>query len=182
MTPAELAVNNAISFECKKDALTQKQSGDWRISFTVQGVDMDARLTGAAMGTRFVAVLVAINDDEMPTTQAAKEKIKPETVSPKPSLANGKPSEKAKREPRGWQDTPIAQQAGILVNDPTFGAYLRARHFPEWRETSDADSCIKFMCGVTRKRDIASNHTALVLWNQIVMDYRVWGLAERVGA
>jgi hypothetical protein len=66
MTPADEARANAITFECKKDALQQRQSGDWKISFTVQGVDMDERITRAAMGTRFVAVLVEINDQELP--------------------------------------------------------------------------------------------------------------------
>ncbi len=52
MTPAEQARNQAITLEAKKDALSQRQSGDWKVSFTVQGVDMDARLTSAPMGTR----------------------------------------------------------------------------------------------------------------------------------
>lgn len=185
MTPAESAVNNAISFECKKDALQQRQSGDWKISFTVQGLDMDERITRAPMGTRFVAVLVAINDDELPIPLAEKEKGK-STNQTAPKLQPDT-SDKARpagvgREKRDWNEMQPAQQAGILINDPIFASYLIDRHFVEWRETGDADNCIKHMCGVTRKRDIAGNHKALVLWHQIVADYRTWCLAERVGA
>lgn len=177
MTPAELAVNNAISFECKKDALQQRQSGDWKISFTVQGVDMDERITRAAMGTRFVAVLVAINDDEMPITQAEKETGKIKTTAAKlqpdtPRSAGAK---------RDWKAVPKPQQAGIRINEPTFAAYLREEHPNNWRETGDADACIKFMCGINSKRELATNHPAATLWYQIDSAYQAWLAKERVG-
>jgi len=72
MTPADHARNNAISLEAKKDALSQRQSGDWRVSFTVQGIDMDTRLTQAPMGTRYAVVLVEIGDDEQPVQKEAR--------------------------------------------------------------------------------------------------------------
>jgi hypothetical protein len=177
MTPAELARENAISFECKKDALQQRQSGDWKISFTVQGVDMDDRITKAPMGTRFVAVLVAINDDEMPITQTEKEKAKPDAVSPSPRRLD-KPAG-AKRD---WKAVPKPQQAGIRINEPTFAAYLREEHPHDWRETGEADACLKFMCGINSKRDLATNHQAATLWHQIDSAYQAWLAKERVGA
>jgi hypothetical protein len=50
MTPADQARNQAISIEAKKDRLAQRQSSDWSVTFTVQGVDMDPRFTQAEDG------------------------------------------------------------------------------------------------------------------------------------
>jgi hypothetical protein len=172
MTPAEHARNSALSFECKKDALQQRQSGDWKVSFTVQGIDMDERLTKAPMGTRFVAVLVEIGDDEQPITPAAKEPA----AKPQPTIPRSAGTK------RPWQEVPAPQQAGIRINEPTFAAYLREEHSDEWHETGDADSCLKLICRIDSKRDLATNHKALTLWRQIDGHYEGWLAKERVGA
>lgn len=179
MTPAESAVNNAISFECKKDALQQRQSGDWKISFTVQGIDMDDRITKAPMGTRFVAVLVAINDDELPVQQPAKEKAKPDAVSPQPSLANGKP-EKAKRD---WRDVQPAAQAGIRCAEPTFRAFLREMKGYDTSATDEAAAfAVREICGVHSRAELGTRHAARVIWHQLDSEYQAWLAKERVGA
>jgi hypothetical protein len=177
MTPAESAVNNAISFECKKDALQQRQSGDWKISFTVQGIDMDDRITKAPMGTRFVAVLVAINDDELPITQTAKEKAKPETVSPKPSLPEGRPSEKAKRD---WRDMKPSAQAAIRCAEPIFWAYLNEEHGYGVGNKDDAAEAVRDKCGVASRKflDDHSLHAARMIWHQLDSGYVAWKALE----
>jgi hypothetical protein len=176
MTPAELARDNAISFECKKDALQQRQSGDWKISFTVQSIDMDDRITKAPMGTRFVAVLVAINDDESPVQQPAKEKAKPVSVSPQPSLANGKP-EKAKRD---WRDMKPSAQAAIRCGEPIFWAYLNEEHGYGVSNKDDAAEAVRDKCGVvSRKRlDDENFHSARVIWHQLDSGYVAWKALE----
>ena len=58
MDVSDLARRNAISIEVKKDGLTQRQSGDWQLRLTIAAIDMDSRITAAAMGTRFACVLV----------------------------------------------------------------------------------------------------------------------------
>lgn len=173
MTPAEHARNSAISLEAKKDALAQRQSGDWKVSFTVQGIDMDARLTKAPMGTRYAMVLVEIGDDELPIPPAAKEAApaKPQPNSPRAAGAK-----------RDWRDVPASQQAGIRINEPTFSAYLREEHSDEWHETGDVDACLKMICRIESKRDLATNHKALTLWRQIDGHYEGWLAKERVGA
>ena len=69
MTEAEKAIANALTFECKKNSLGQAQSGDWKLSFTVAPMDVPMALLKAAMGTRYKAVIVEINDDETPVVQ-----------------------------------------------------------------------------------------------------------------
>jgi hypothetical protein len=172
MTPADQARNQAISLEAKKDALSQRQSGDWKVSFTVQGIDMDPRLTQAAMGTRFAMVLVEIGDNEEPVTPAAKEpRAKPGQNAPSPD-----------RVKRAWREIPISAQAAIRCNEPAFAAYLREEHPDEWHETGDADLCLKMICNITSKTELASNRKAATLWFQIDNAYHAWLVKERVGA
>ena len=172
MNPADLARNLAISLEAKKDALSQRQSGDWKVSFTVQGIDMDARLTQAPMGTRYAMVLVEIGDDEQPVER--KEASPAPRQSAKPRQADG--------DKRNWRDMPPAQRAGILINDAVFASYLRERHPDEWHETGEADACLKFICKIDSKRDLAVNARAEQMFNHLTADYRAWQAAERVGA
>src|SRR5262249_51157344 len=100
MPEADVARECAISFEVKKDGLTQRQSGDWQLRFTVQSVDMDNRLTQAPMGTRFQCVLVEVNDDESPRDHKGEQR-------------------------NAWRDLGPTKQAGIRCADPIFWAYLR---------------------------------------------------------
>ena len=57
---------NALQFECKKDALKQVQSGDVKVTFTINPDDMPNELYADVMGQRYMCVIVAINDDETP--------------------------------------------------------------------------------------------------------------------
>lgn len=169
MTIADQARNAAISLEAKKDALRQMQNGDWRVSFTVQGVDMDPRLTQAAMGTRFAMVLVEIGEDEQPVQKEAQ--AKPGQNAPSPDRAK-----------RYWRDVPISAKAAIRCNEPTFAAYLREEHPDEWHETGDADACLKMICNITSKTELASKQKAATLWFQIDNAYQAWLAKERVEA
>ncbi len=66
MSPADLAKEAALAFECKKDSMRQNQSGDWRITFTVKAMDLPSSFTEAMPGTRYQAVIVEVGDDENP--------------------------------------------------------------------------------------------------------------------
>lgn len=181
MTPAEQALANTITFEAKKDSLRQSQSGDWKIAFTVQGVDMDTRLSKAAPGTRYIAVLVEINEQELPVSQAEKEVV-PNNPASRRTTAQPQPAPTAGAK-RPWRDLPKSQQAGICVGEAEFSAYLREEHPVEWRETGEPDACLKFMCGgITSKSELVTNHKAGSLWFQIDKAYQAWKARERVGA
>lgn len=155
MTPAEQARANAISFECKKDALQQRQSGDWKVSFTVQGLDMDERLTRAAMGTRFVAVLVEVNDEELPVPA-----VKPQPIQPGAK--------------RPWQELLPPQQAGIRCDEPAFEVFLKEQHPDDWREATSVAECVRLICGVHSRTELNTNHKARVIWHQLDREYSAW--------
>jgi hypothetical protein len=151
MTPADLARKNAISLEAKKDALAQRQNGDWKVSFTVQGIDMDTRLTQAPMGTRYAVVLVEIGDDELPVVgavapaasrsmaigkraeqgnQGGRHALAPDDSHEHREKAAGDdptPRRHA-REKMDWRDVQPAAQAGIRCADPVFRSFLDEMH------------------------------------------------------
>ena len=166
MTPAEQAKANAISFECKKDSLRQSQAGDWKISFTVQGIDMDERLTKAFPGTRYMAVLVEIGSDELPVQSAEAAQPRQESKS--------SPAGK-----RDWRDLQPQQQAGIRTNEPSFAAFLRETRPDDWHECGDDPAeCIRLICGVNSRAMIGVNQKARVIWHQLDIAYQAWMQVE----
>src|SRR5687768_14797168 len=84
---AAIALENSIQMEVKKDGLQQRQSGDWTLRLVVQQTDIDDRLTKAPMGSRFVAVLVAIDDNEMPIVSSPPSSSPVATNQPAPSTS-----------------------------------------------------------------------------------------------
>ncbi|MEH2501201.1 hypothetical protein V1290_000012 [Bradyrhizobium sp. AZCC 1578] len=148
MSAAERALVNAIPLELKKDAMRQTQSGDWKITFTVQAADMDQRLTSAAMGTRFQAALVEIGDDELPKEQ------------PKGKL--------------DWRDVQPAAQAGIRCAEPRFRDYLAVEHGIDTKTAQEAAEAVRKLCGVNSRSQLGVNHKARMLWHQIDAAYREW--------
>ncbi len=179
MTIADQARNLAISLEAKKDALAQRQSGDWKISFTVQGIDMDARLAKAAMGTRYAMVLVEIGDDEQPVLQpTGKETHEHPNAAPQAMSRPGsdKPPAATKRE---WRDLRPAQQAGMRCEEPAFIAFLKEERAADWRESADDPAaCIRLICGVSSRAYIEKDHRSLVIWKQLDDQYRAWKAVE----
>lgn len=182
MTPADHARNAAISLEAKKDALAQRQNGDWKVSFTVQGIDMDHRLTQAPMGTRFAMVLVEIGEDETPVNR--KEGM-PDNQSnadtrPHPDSSPRTRPDGAKR--MDWRDVQPAAQAGIRCGERGFAVYLRETRPNDWIEAEGAADCVRLICGVVSRSELSTNHKARVLWHQLDTEYQAWQAKERVGA
>lgn len=171
MTPAYQARNAAISLEAKKDGLVQKQSGDWKMSFTVQAIDMSERLTKAPMGTRFAMVLVEIGDDELPVSAAA---------TPPAADARPEPKDKPARAKREWRDMLPSQQAGIRCEEAAFTHFLREQWPDDWRETQDTADCVRLVCGVESRADLNMNQKARVIWHQLDEQYQAWKLMESI--
>jgi hypothetical protein len=173
MTPADLARKNSISLEAKKDALSQRQSGDWKVSFTVQGIDMDTRLTQAPMGTRYAVVLVEIGDDEQPVQ-------KKEAPSNVPS--GSPPSTRPDGTKRPWRDIDPTTQAGMHCNDAVFSAFLREMRPDDWHEAANTTDCVRLICGVASRKELSTNHKARMIWKQLDDQFQAWRAKERVGA
>lgn len=175
MTPAEQALQNTITFEAKKDSLRQSQSGDWKIAFTVQGIDMDTRLSKAAPGTRYVAVLVEINDNEIPVSQAEKESS---TKRPSHTPAKLLPDTAPAGAKRDWRDVQPAAQAGIRCNEPTFVAFLNETRNYRITGADEAAEAVREICGIHSRVELGTKHAARVLWHQLDTEYQAWKLME----
>lgn len=169
MTPADLARKHSISLEAKKDALSQRQSGDWKVSFTVQGTDMDPRLTQAPMGTRYAVVLVEIGDDELPVQQK-ENRAKLRQDVPQDSHPDG-----AKRP---WRDLPPPQQAGMRCDQPAFSAFLKEQRPDDWHESPDPVDCVYLICGISSRAELGTNQKARVIWHQLDTQYQAWKALE----
>ena len=192
MTPADLARQNAISFECKKDTLRQNQSGDWKIAFTVQGLDMDERLTKAFPGTRYMAVLVEIGTDELPVQSKAFDKIAAglndaleiargkevmphsrESVPTGPDNAQPQPDKSAGAKRMEWREMQPAAQAGIRCAEPSFWVFLSERQKVPVGP-AEAPDIVRFICGVKSRSELGTNAKARVIWHQLDSGYQAW--------
>jgi hypothetical protein len=173
MTPADLARKNSISLEAKKDALAQRQNGDWKVSFTVQGNDMDPRLTQAPMGTRYAVVLVEIGDDELPVQQK-ENRAKPDPASPQDSRPD-----RAKR--MDWRDMQPAAQAALRCDQPAFRTFLMEQHSFRPREANSPDEAAEFIrsfFGIKSRSELGTDHRKRVLWKQLDDQFQAWKALE----
>ena len=168
---AQQAIANAIAFEAKKDAMRQKQSGEWCLSLTVAAADMDTRLMKAAMGTRYQCVLVEISDDESPVDHKGQDREK-------------------------WRDLGPVQQAGMRCSEPIFWAFLEEStneycergestvrryrsgddDFLPVRNETEAAECVRRLCGVTSRKDLGkpSRIEARQRWHDLDNHYQAW--------
>jgi hypothetical protein len=162
MTPADLARKNAISFETKKDGLTQRQSGDWQLRLTIAALDMDQRITSAPMGTRFACVLVEINDDETPRNHKMEDRGK-------------------------WRELGPTRQAGIRCKDPIFRAFLRENGYFDWVEKPHgitdeecAARAVRDICNVLTRSDLDKPGfaDARLLWFDLDTKFQAWKARE----
>lgn len=71
---AELAKKVSYQFECKKDGFSQLQSGNSKVTLTINPNDLPMELVRDTMGQRYMCVLVPIGDDEAPRIQETKPK------------------------------------------------------------------------------------------------------------
>ena len=96
----------------------------------------------------------------------------------------GRPVPRQEKQPqpdgakRDWRDLPPAQQAGIRINEPAFGAYLKENHSDEWHETGDADACLKMILRITSKTEIKADPRREMLWRQLDDAYQAWKAVE----
>jgi hypothetical protein len=179
MTPADRARNNAISLEAKKDALSQRQSGDWKVSFTVQGIDMDTRLTQAPMGTRYAVVLVEIGDDETPVNRKEAMPNHPTKPAVDARPQPTQPQAGAKREKMDWRDMQPAAQAALRCDQPAFQAFLREEHgYISVTDTDSAANAVRHLCVVKSRSEFSTDHRKRVLWKQLDDQFSAWKVLE----
>lgn len=80
---------------------------------------------------------------------------------------------------RNFRDLPPAQQAGIRCEEPTFIAFLKEQRADDWHESADdAASCVRLICGVQSRSDLATNHKARIMWNCLNEQFEAWKAME----
>jgi hypothetical protein len=204
MTAADHARNNAISLEAKKDALSQRQSGDWKVSFTVQGIDMDTRLTQAPMGTRYAVVLVEIGDDELPVVgavaptagrsmamgkraeqgnQGGRHALAPDdSHDHRENAAGDDPTpRRPAREKMDWRDMQPAAQAALRCDQPAFRTFLMEEHSFRPRDPNSSDETAEFLrnfFNVKSRSELGTDPRRRVLWKQMDDQFQAWKALE----
>lgn len=158
---AATAVRNAISFEVKKDALQQRQNGDWMIRFVAQAIDLkpvdiDQVIVNAKMGTRYLCTLVELDADETPVDHQAKRRDE-------------------------WRALGPVKQAGIRCTDPIFWAYLAEVHGYEMVEREqDAATIVRTICGVLTRSDLGKPGFTdqRIIWFDLDQKFQAWRAKE----
>jgi hypothetical protein len=153
----ELAVENVIKIEVKKDGLTQRQNGDWQLRFTAQEIDADQRIVRAPMGTRFQCYLVEVNDDETPVDFKGEERGK-------------------------WAELGPTKQAALRCKQPVFWAYLREGDYKRRgvRNEETAAIAVRDICEVTSRSELSKpgKQRERVLWHQLDNQFQAWKAKE----
>ena len=93
-----------------------------------------------------------------------------------PLKAQAAPEAKRKQ---SWETLLPQQQAGMRINEPAFSEFLKEVYPSEWRETSDANECLKLICGVASKKELELKQASRVIWHQLDGEFQAW---ERLGA
>lgn len=168
-TVSDAALNVAIAIEVKKDGLAQKQSGDWVLRFTVQAADMDQRLVMAAMGQRFQAALVAIDDNEMPKEVMPNSSAERLDNAQAPSIAAG-----PMRERTPWSELTPTVQCVLRCEQPAFQAFLREEYNERCVDANDAAQIVRKLCGVNTRAAFQTSHLAAGKWRQIDNQFQAW--------
>jgi hypothetical protein len=167
MSIADEARASALPCEMVKYALRQTKEGIV-VSFVVHPNDIPAALQTSHIGSRWMAALVQLGDDELPIKQKSAEAAQPRQIESK-STAGGK---------RDWRELQPAQQAGIRCGEPTFVAFLKEVYPQDWRESEEPAACVRLICGVHSRVELGTNPGARKIWTLLDEEYGAWKALE----
>ena len=155
-TEAELARANAISLEAKKDGLTQKQNGDWKLTLTIAAIGMVEQLALASMGTRYQVSLVEVTDDETPRNFRGERREK-------------------------WAEMGATRQAAIRCEDRLFWVFLEEEmHYENVEDEEMAAKIVRRHCGIESRSELdkVGNTLARQKWHQLDNAFGAWKVRE----
>ncbi len=163
---AEVAKDAAYDIECKKDGFRQVQSGDVKLTLTLNPQDIPATLYTDAMGQRYRMFLVPLNDDDTPrptiqnsgpaSQQAAPEAAPHKRPTPLPAIP-----------------LPYVKRAAMLSNDPDFWIFAKVS------SAEEAADHIRHVCGVNSRRDIDGDADAMRAFDLLYNSADHWKKYER---
>ena len=151
MNIADKAVKNALQCECKKDGLKQLQSGEWTLALKVHPADVPAPLLTAAMGTRYMAVLVEINDDETPVDQPTDQK----------------PDDKHR----------LSRQAAMCCSSELFWSWLAEEGGTRPKDQEEAARIVRNWCQVQSRSEFDTNPEAAAGWRNLHAEFEGWKIS-----
>lgn len=134
--------------EVKKDGLTQLQDGCWVLKLKVHPEEMPTSLMTLPMGTRFMAALVEIGDDEEPV------------VRPKEKRSHTQQAAICCNDP--------VFQRYLLEKHADFGT--------EEMTSEDAASYVRTVCGVTSRSELDKDERAAMAWESLWSKFKAWEL------
>ena len=117
---SERAKKNAISFDAWKWKITEQTGGIYRIPFDVKSEELPEAVKNAPVGTRFLVVLVELNDDE-----TAKEHPRDATNLCSPPSDQGKGSDSLGHDEEYLS---LNRMAHVLLEKVEFQDFISAGH------------------------------------------------------
>lgn len=154
-------MTDALRLEVKKDQWRQNQGGSYKLTFTVNPVDLDDNSQAllmdfikAPMGAVYMLGMARVGDDGQPAKAAPA------------------PTEKPKQR---FHDKPLSAQAGIRCDDPRFLVFLEETFGDTYNGAVDF---VRAHCGVGSRKELDTNNVAADDWKGLNAEYEQWaGLA-----
>ena len=174
---AAMARTSALSLEVKKDGFTQRQDGSVILRLRCHPNEMPDAVMKAPMGTRYMAVLVEIDDNEIPIARLNGE-VHAATVPVEAADTGCKTPDRphAPRKPVA-ADKRLAHQAAISCADPVFRRFLFEKHSDTVKDEETASSYVRIYCRVTSRAEITPGTRAAADWDYMHGRFLAWKLA-----
>jgi len=144
-----------MSVEMKMLAYKKSAKEGIIISFGLSPIDIPAKLEAAPINTRFMAVLVEVDND----TDKPVDRQKPEK----------KPTD------------PRVTRSAILCNTVPFIKFLEERFPRVWNDIDStlqppdrAAHCLRAICGITSRKELATSPEAIERFEILTGKYEMW--------
>ena len=131
-----------IQFESIKAGLRQTKDG-YMLTLSVHPDDAPEELMRDFVGSRYMVVMVRINDEEQPMDRQAE-----------------------------FPGDYAVKTAGILCRDPNFWEWLYANEMVFEKSEEACIEWLRSFIGVSSRADLKTNENARELFNQIVEQYK----------
>lgn len=177
---AAIARENALTIEVKKDRMSQRQNGDWAITFVLHPNDLSKELMQPPMGTRYIMALCEVQENGEPVVSSPPFAPPSPVTTDQPASAASIPDTGAGA---GRVKTP-AQMAGFLCTLPAFQRFLVETHSSRWNNAASsavafdpetiAAYVVRQWCGVYSRADIILGSQAARALNELLGQFRAW--------
>lgn len=169
----------AIHCEVRKAAYRQSKDG-LVVSFVIHPNEMPPALATSPLGTRYMLALAEIGDEEQPVAPASPARPNEALERPSAGAAGSSGRSEAARERYQTSDemAKACARAGILGNDQAFQIWAwnkYGRNQGPFKEASAkvAVQCIRDLCGVTSRSEIASDPNAYERFLFLEQEYKM---------